>query len=95
VSDLFDIKALAGRWGVTEREAIETIRTRGVPYIVVGKLTDMRVNWRKARFSREAILEWEAGQAVVHPSAKRPERAKVATTRRPAAIPNLIGYRES
>lgn len=93
MSDLIDITALAGRWGRTEREAIEIVRRLGVPYLPLNpRKPDMRVNWRRARFSIRAVEAWEAEQMVAHAEPAGPPNPAPARAGASSRAIRAIGF---
>jgi hypothetical protein len=57
-SPLLNLSDLAARWEISEREAIEVVRRRGVPFLRVTHATD-RVGWDKVRFLPASVEEKE------------------------------------
>lgn len=56
---LIKLADLAKRWGLTEKEVIEMVRRRGVPFLRMSHSIG-RVKWDKVRFSVPAIEQWES-----------------------------------
>jgi hypothetical protein len=57
-SPLLNLSDLAARWDISEREAIEVARRRGVPFFRVTYAIN-RVGWDKMRFLLASVEEWE------------------------------------
>jgi hypothetical protein len=57
-SPLLNLSDLAARWEISEREAIEVVRRRGVPFLRVTHAID-RVGWDKVRFLPASVEERE------------------------------------